>query len=190
VAVDVDLDGERQPGLQADVDQAELGIEEVVIEHPLLPGSADELGPLGAGHKSEGRASFLSAEDADESLGDALVADEVLGPLVLAELAGAIFVGATGIPSPALGMLDQAVGVLGRPGFHEVCAANFQDAIDEVFEFAGSRQGEMALEDDPVEAMEGADDEAGELDQKAPCCGHGILPRMRMADQTTDHSPG
>src|SRR5512135_3112503 len=28
-AVDVDLDGERQPGLQADVDQAELGIEEV-----------------------------------------------------------------------------------------------------------------------------------------------------------------
>src|SRR5512135_203610 len=47
VAVDVDLDGERQPGLQADVDQAELGIEEVVIEHSLLPGSADELGPLG-----------------------------------------------------------------------------------------------------------------------------------------------
>ena len=39
VAIDVDLDGEREPGLQADVDQAELGIEEVVVEDPLLPAS-------------------------------------------------------------------------------------------------------------------------------------------------------
>ena len=153
VAVDVDLDGERQPGLQADVDQAELGIEEVVVEDPLLPGSADELGPLGARHECEGRTGFLSAEDADESLGDALVADEVVGPLVLAELAGAIHVGAAGLPRPALGMRDQAVGVLGRHGLHEVAAANLQNAIDEVLEFAGSRQGEMALEDDAVKAV-------------------------------------
>jgi hypothetical protein len=78
VAIDVDLDSEREPGLQADVDQAELGIEEVVIEDPLLSVSADELGPLGAGHEGEGRTGFLSAEDADESLGDSLVADEAL----------------------------------------------------------------------------------------------------------------
>ena len=75
-----------------------------------------------------------------------LVADEVLGPLVLAKLSGAIFVGATDLSSPVLGMLDQAVGVLRRQGFHEVCAANVQNTIDEVFEFAGRRQGEMALE--------------------------------------------
>ena len=86
------MDGERQPGLQADVDQAELGIEEVVIEDPLLSGSADELGPFGTRHEREGRTGFLGAEDADESLEDALFADEVMGPLVLAELAGAIHV--------------------------------------------------------------------------------------------------
>ena len=120
VAVDVDLDRERQPGLQADVDQAELRIEEVIVEHALLPGSADELGPFGAGHECEGRAGFLGAEDADESLGDALVADEVLGPLVLAELAGAIDVGAAGLLRPALGVLDQAVGVLGRDSLDEI----------------------------------------------------------------------
>ena len=120
VAIDVDLDGERQPGLQADVDQAELGIEEVVIEDPLLPGSADELGPFGARHEREGGTGFLGAEDADESLGDALVADQVVGPLVLAELAGAIEVGAAGLPCPVLGMLDQTVGVLGCQGLHEV----------------------------------------------------------------------
>ena len=93
------------------MDQTELGIEEVVVEDPLLSGSADELGTFGAGHKSEGRASFLSAKDADESLGDALIADQALGPLVLAKLAGAILVGAAGLPSPALGLLDQAVSV-------------------------------------------------------------------------------
>ena len=75
-------------------------------------------------------------------------------------------------------------------GFGEVVASDLQDVIDKAFQLAGSGDGEMPFEKDPVEAMEGADDEAGELDQKAPCGGHGILPRMRMADQTTDHSPG
>ena len=180
VAVDVDLDGERQPGLQADVDQAELGIEEVVVEHPLLSVSTDELGPLGAGHECEGRTGFQSAEDADESLGDALVADEVVGPLVLAELAGAIDVGAAGLPSPFLGMLDQTVGVLGGQGFHEVGAANFQNAIDEVFEFAGSRQGEMALEDDAVKTGEHGDDQAGKLGDEARQRLHGVLLRKGL----------
>ena len=60
VAIDVDLDGERQPGLQANVDQAELGIEEVVIEDPLLPRSADELRPLGTGMSAkEGQVSWV-----------------------------------------------------------------------------------------------------------------------------------
>ena len=189
MAVDVDLDSERQPGLQADVDQAELRIEEVVIEDPLLPGSADELRPFGAGHECEGRTGFLGAEDADESLGDALVADEVVGPLVLAELAGAIHVGAAGLLRPALGMLDQAVGVLGRHGFHEVATANFQNAIDEVFEFAGSRQGQMALEDDPVEAMRAWQTmRLANLTTKRHSVLHGILPRMVAS--TTNHSGG
>ena len=99
VAIDVDLDSERQPGLQAHMDQAELRIKEVIIEDSLLPGSADELGPFGARHECEGRTSFLSAEDTNESLGDALIADEVVGPLVLAELPCAIHVGSAGLPA-------------------------------------------------------------------------------------------
>ncbi len=61
-----------------------------------------------------------------------------------------------------------------------------QNTIDEVFEFAGSRHGEVPLENDPVEAMKGADDETGELDQKARYCAYGILPRMVAT--TTNHS--
>jgi hypothetical protein len=79
-----------------------------------------------------------------------LVSDEVLGPLVLAELAGAMLGGATSLPGPSLGMLGQSVGGPRCHGFHEVGTANFQNAIDEVFQFAGSRQGQMALGDDAV----------------------------------------
>ena len=52
--------------------------------------------------------------------------------------------------------------------FMKSAAANFENAIDKVLEFAGSRQGKMAFEDDAVEAMQGANDEIGELGQKAP----------------------
>jgi hypothetical protein len=48
-------------------------------------------------------------------------------------------------------MRDQELGVLRRNGLHEDATTNFENAIDEVLEFTGSRQGEMALEDDAVE---------------------------------------
>jgi hypothetical protein len=73
VAVDIDPDGERQPGLQANVDQPEPRVEGVAIKDPLLPGSADELGAFGSGHECQARTGFLRAEDPDKSLGEALV---------------------------------------------------------------------------------------------------------------------
>jgi hypothetical protein len=124
VAIDIDLDSQRQPGLQANVNQAELRIEEIVVENPLLPGSAHELRPTGARHDCERGTGFQGAEDAGQSLGDALIADEILGPLVLAELAGAIHVVTGGLLRPVPGMSDQTVRVLGGNGFHEVGPAD------------------------------------------------------------------
>jgi hypothetical protein len=46
VASDVDLDGARQPGLQAAVDQAALGIEEVVLGKGLCPLKSPESADL------------------------------------------------------------------------------------------------------------------------------------------------
>jgi hypothetical protein len=109
VAIDVDLDRKRQPGLQANVDQAELGIEKVIIKDPLLPRPTDELRTIGTKYECKGMTCFLGAEDADEPLGDTLIANDVLGPLVFAELASAILVYAACLPSPALSVLDQAV---------------------------------------------------------------------------------
>ena len=78
VAIDVELDDERQPGLQTNVDQSELGIEEVIIKDPLLPKSTDEPRTIGTRYECKGGTRFLGGEDADEPLGDALIADEVL----------------------------------------------------------------------------------------------------------------
>ena len=114
MAVDVDLDGERQPGLQANVDQPDRGIEKVIIKHPLLPRSADEFGSFGTGNQREGRTGLQGTEDADEALGDTLFADEAPCPFLLAEPACAINVGASRFALPVLGVLDQAVGVLRR----------------------------------------------------------------------------
>ena len=54
----IDLDGERQPGLQANVNEAGQRIEEIVVENPLLPGSAHELRPTEARHDCELRDRF------------------------------------------------------------------------------------------------------------------------------------
>ncbi len=70
---------------------------------------------------------------------------------------------------------------------HEVAAANFEDAIDKVLEVAGSRQGKMPFKEDAVEAMQGANDELGELGQLARRL-HGILPRV--VEVSTNQSVG
>src|SRR5262249_10078720 len=110
-----------------------------------------------------------------KSLGDALVAYELLSPPVLAELAGAILVGAASLPRPVLGVIDQSVGILRCEGLHEVGTANFQDVIDEAFKFVGSCQGQMALEDDAVKTGEHSNDQAGKLGDEARQRLHGVL---------------
>ena len=179
VAVDIDLDGERQPGLQANVDQSELGIEEVIVKHALLPGSTDELRSLGAWNEGKGRTGLQGAQDADKSCDDTLLADDALSPLVLAEVTGAIQVGAPGLASPILGVRDKAVGVLRSQGLHEVGAAHLQHAIDEVLELTRRRQGQMALEENAVKTGKHGDDQAGKLGDEARQRLHGVLLQNR-----------
>jgi hypothetical protein len=50
VAVEVDLDGEREPGLEADVEEAEAAVEGVEVEEEALaPRGADDRPPLPVG---------------------------------------------------------------------------------------------------------------------------------------------
>src|SRR3989442_11978381 len=99
-------------GLQADMNETELRIEEVIVEHALLPGTGNESGPFVAGHELERVAGFLSAEDADEPAFDALLAHQLFGPLVLLEGAGAVQIRAAGLGGEALGVLHEKMGIL------------------------------------------------------------------------------
>jgi len=97
VAIDVDLERKRSPGLQADMDQTELGIEKIVVENALGAWPGDDAGSSFAGHKCKGVAGFLGAEDADQAAFDALLANELLSPVFLAEVSGAIEIGAAAL---------------------------------------------------------------------------------------------
>ena len=78
-------------------------------------------------------------------------------------------------------MRDQTVGVLGSKDLHEVATTNIQNAIHEVLEFTGSRQSEMALEDDAVKTGQHGNDQAGKLGNEARQRLHGVLLRKGAA---------
>jgi hypothetical protein len=62
VAVRVDLEGKRGPGLQTDMDQAQLRVEEIVVKDALLPRPGNELRPLLAGNEERGQTSCTFPE--------------------------------------------------------------------------------------------------------------------------------
>ncbi len=187
VSVDADLQRERGPCLQTNVDETEIAVEKIPVKDPLLPRSGDEPGSLGSPDQIERVAGFQSAEDADETGLDALFAKEPFGPLILAEGSGAIEIGASELRRLAWHARPAA-----RPNrsedLEELAASNAEDAIHEAFEFFDVRQGKMAFEENAIEQCKTADDEAGELGREPPYCAHGILPRSVVV--STNQSGG
>ena len=177
VAVDVDLDGEREPGRQPDVDQAQVGIEEVEVEHALLPACVDQAGAVLAGDQLEAGAAFHAAEDADQPFADRPLSQELVDELVLAVGALEVVVLGAGLLGQALGVIDQGFGLfLGE--VHEVAASDLEDMVDEPFEGRSVGDGQIALEDDAVEAGEHGDDQVGKLGDEARQRLHGVLLRV------------
>jgi hypothetical protein len=70
VAVDVDLDRVREPGLDPHVHQAELAVDAVVVENPLRTVSKLKPGTLLAVAKFDGAAGFLTTQHGHQPLGD------------------------------------------------------------------------------------------------------------------------
>src|SRR4029079_354120 len=77
VAVDVDLDGEREPSRQAAVDQAQDGIEEVKVQDALLAALVDQAGPVLGGDELETGTAFHAAEATDQDLEDGTCPAEI-----------------------------------------------------------------------------------------------------------------
>ena len=177
VAVDVDLDGEREPSRQPDVDQAQVGIEEVEVEHALRPACVDQAGAvLGVGQLEAG-AAFHAAEDADQPFADRPLSQKLVDELILAVGALEVVVLGAGLLGQALGVIDQGFGLF-LSEIHEVAASNLEDVVDEPFESRSVGDGQIALEDDAVKAREHGDDQVGKLGDEARQRLHGVLLRV------------
>ena len=90
------------------VPEPELRIEEVEVEDALGPAGEDESGPAVAVAELDGTASFLAAEDADESFAEAALADLLPNEVFLAVPALEVDVGGAVLGGEVLGDCDDS----------------------------------------------------------------------------------
>jgi hypothetical protein len=174
VAVDADLGGEGEPGLQADVAEPELGVEEVEVQDPLGPAGEDESGSAVAVAELDGAAGFLTAEDTDEAVAEAAFPDLVLHEVFLAVASLEVEVGGAVLGGEVFGVGDQEFGLLLGEG-EEVLAADAEGMVHEAVEVGLVGEGEVSLEEDAIVAAENGDDGRGEPDEKRVRRLHGVL---------------
>src|SRR5262249_32517019 len=146
------------PGLQADMDQAQLRVEEVEVQHALLPPRIDQARASLATDELEAGAAFHAAEHGDQALDEVRsLAQDLIDEPVLAVGPPEEAVFDAGLLGRSLGAVDQGLGLTLGEG-HEVAAADLEDAVDEALEGRPIGDGEVALEDDAIEAGEHGDD--------------------------------
>jgi len=104
MAVDVDLDGEGKPGLQAHVHQAEVAVEVVEVQAEATRLGADQPGPLFAVAELKALGLFEDGKDADQAFGEAVAFGDLAGFVVLADGAGQVLIRATGLGGELLGV--------------------------------------------------------------------------------------
>ena len=93
------------------MDQAELGMQEVVVQTKAFAASGHDAGSvLGIGNLETGTA-FQFRENTNQPLGDPVALRNAGGLLVLTGLMGEIFVGATLLGGNTLGVLNQVIRV-------------------------------------------------------------------------------
>jgi hypothetical protein len=141
VAVDIHLNRERSPGLQADVHQAEVVVQEVVIEDPLWHVSAFETRPTLGLNELERTATFHDAQDANQTGTDTLFVQLLLGPGILVNLSLLI------LENPALplrivlSVLDQPFGPSASDLVGKMATPDLEHMVDELLKFFATAEG-------------------------------------------------
>jgi hypothetical protein len=176
VAVDVDLGGEREPGLHPDVAEAELRIEAVEVENTLGPAGEDEPGPPVAVAEFDGASCLLAAEDADEALAETTFADLLLHEVFLAVASLEIDERSTLLGGEVFGVCNEAFGFVLGEG-QEIFALDAEGMIDEAVKVGFVGEREVSLEDHSIMAAKNGDGGGGELDEKRVRRMHGVLLR-------------
>src|SRR5207248_9111615 len=150
VAVDVDLHGQGEPGGQADVQETELRIEEVEIEHEATAEIFLEVRSSFAVQDAEGGTSFHGGEDGNQAFGNALLPGELAGVVFFANLTFQKAKRATALLGQLLAVRFDSQGLLGAKRF-EVLE---EDAVicKEVLHALGIAEWQIALEDQAIRA--------------------------------------
>lgn len=172
VAVDVDLDGEGKPGLDADVHQSELGIEEVVVEDALRPRGEGEPGPIFALKEFDGAAGFHDLKHGDEAFALWTLAEQFLDEWFLLGFAGEPLEGNAGLVGFGLSMIDEGLRLLLDEG-EKIFAAHLEAVIDPAIKMVVAAEGQVPLENDSVVAAEGGYNRVGEFRREVRR--HGVL---------------
>ena len=178
VAVDVDLGGEGEPGLHAHVPEPELRVEEVVVQDALRPAGEGEPGPAVAVAELDGAAGLLAAEDADEALAEAALADLLLHEVFLAVAALEVDVGGAVAGGEVLGVVDEEFGLFLHEG-QEIFTLNAEGMIDEAVEVGLARERQVSPEDHSIRAGEDGDEGGGELGEERVRRVHGARGSRR-----------
>jgi hypothetical protein len=176
VAVDADLNGEGKAGLLADVDEPELGIEEVVVKDAEGPASERQTRSSLSVQELDGAAIFEDAEDSDEAVVVGFGVEEIAYDLLLGVLALQEQVGDVGLLRHGLSVFDDSLGMLLDEG-KEIHAFDLEGMIDEAVEVFVSAEGEITLEKDSIMAGEDSYNRRRESFDKTV---HGVLLQTKV----------
>ena len=179
VAVDVDLDRVGEPRFQADIHQAEFGVQVIIVQHALRPPLEVQRRTAFAVFQGNRAAGLLNAQHGDHSLGELILADECLNELVLLELSLAILVGATGPLCQRLGVPDQRLGMLFQKR-QEVFAFDSQTIIDPGIQIRFSPERQISFENHSIKATQDRDNGNSKLFEKSRRELHGVLRMMAV----------
>ena len=179
VAVEADLNREGKPGLQAQVHEAQLPVNEVEVETQALASGVDETRtPLAIDHL-EALAGFHRGKDADESLRNPVADGNLPGSLFLAYGTREVNVRSPGFPSELLrvflhalgGLLDESLEILDEKPL----------LAHKMFHGLPPTDRQVSLEEDPVKTGYGCENLGGVLSQESF---HGALLSFKDVNTT------
>ncbi len=171
VAIDGDLKNEGEPGLDADMDETEFGMEEIIIDTKALAIRGKDTRSADAIADFEGRAGFQFGKDTDQAAGNVHFSRDAACFIVLADVAREVLVKTVMFGGRIFGMKDKAI----RLSLDELAEIlDFQSAAGyKLIQACGIADGfEMAFENDAVKTVERAGNLIGNFVGKRF---HGVL---------------
>ncbi len=148
------------------MDQAEITILEVIVEHPLRHVSANETWLPLTGSQLIGRTGFLHAEDTNESFLNLVSFAQAFGPGVFVESALVIGVRAFQDFRLMLSILDKFIRPKGSMMFDKFRPRKPQVVVDKPLKLLSIADGKMPLEDHTIKTGERVTKKTGMLGEK------------------------